>query len=302
MLPPSFLVQTVIITEIKTQTNSLVTFFLIYYKVKSKTILTKEEQNMKNQTLLVLSLPFLLASCSSYFKRKDCETKNWFEYGYQVAMQGKRLNSDQYLSECRKAEAEIQEQQLDLGFKSGMSNYCKPDIVFASGKKGQFFNSEFCDPGQIKDLTLKHKDGVLLFCEPNSGYTFGSSGGVYNQICPKEKEEPFVKEYRKGRKKYLNASINENQKRIQQIDYELNSANLRKIGIENEIRLVETIQIVKPGNANPGSDQIDPTESKKRDLKSKLNQYDSEIINLEAQKRKFKEQIYSMEKEVISLD
>ena len=31
-----------------------------------------------------------LASCSSYFKRKTCESTNWFEYGQSVALEGRR--------------------------------------------------------------------------------------------------------------------------------------------------------------------------------------------------------------------
>ena len=255
---------------------------------------------MKLKFTILFSISLLLCSCASYFTRKDCESKNWFDYGYQIAMSGKRLNSDTYLNDCRKVEAEIQESQLDLGFKSGMSNYCKPEIVYASGKKGQFFNSELCDPGQVKMLTAKHNDGVQAFCEPSSGFNFGSAGGNYNQICPKEKEEAFMKEYRKGRKKYLTASISENQNRIQKINSDINLSSLRKSNLEGELKVVEAIQLVRPTPAN--ANQSDPTEDKKRDLKSKINQSDNEIRSFNNNKTRLQESIYSMEKEILTLD
>jgi hypothetical protein len=257
---------------------------------------------MKNRFIFLFFVTSTLCSCASYFTRKDCESKNWFDYGYQVAMSGKRLNSDNYLAECRKVEAAIQESQLDLGFKSGMSNYCKPEVVFASGKKGLFFNNEFCDPGQVKMLTVKHAEGVNVFCEPSSGYTFGSSGGMYNQICPKEKEEGFMKEYRKGRKKYLSASIVENQNRIQKLNADIQTSNMRKMTLENDLKIIEAIQIVRPQAANANANQVDPTEEKKRDLRSKINQSSAEINGLNANRTKLQEAIYSMEKEILTLD
>ena len=252
--------------------------------------------------LSILSLSIVLFSCTSYFTRKDCENKNWFDYGYQVAMSGKRLNSDDYLSACRKVDADIQEAQLDLGFKSGMSNYCKPEIVFASGKKGQFFNTEFCDPGQIKILTVKHQEGVHVFCEPSSGFTFGSSGGVYNQICPKAGEDAFLKEYRRGRKRFLSASTSENQKRIQKIDSDVQQSTIHKTSFENDLKIIETVQLVRSNPVAPNNLETDPTETKKRDLRLKINQYENEIRSLNMNKSKLQEQIYSMEKEVITLD
>lgn len=257
---------------------------------------------MKIQIISISVAALILCSCSSYFKRKDCENKNWFDYGYQVAMSGKRLNSDNYLSECRKVEAEIQESQLDLGFKSGMSNYCKPEIVFSNGKKGLFFNSEFCDPGQIKSLVIKHAEGVDQFCEPGSGLVFGSSGGIYNQICPKTKEDTFLKEYRKGRKKYLSASISENQRRLIKIDSELQMSQMKKSNVENDLKIIEAVQLVRPTQVNPNSAEVDPAETKKRDLKSKINQHDAEIRSLDQNRTKLQNEIYSMEKEILTLD
>lgn len=257
---------------------------------------------MNFKFILLLLITLTLCSCASYFTRKDCESRNWFDHGYQVAMSGKRLNSDNYLDECRKAEAKIQESQLDLGFKSGMSNYCKPEVVLANGKKGLFFNSEFCDPGQIKTLNAKHAEGVQIFCEPNSGYNFGAGGGTYNQICPKEKEDAFIKEYKKGRKKYLIASITENQNRIQKINADISTSNIHKSHLENELKLVETIQIVRPSPASANANQTDPTETKKHDLRSKISQSENEIRSLNINKTKLQESIYSMEKEILTLD
>ncbi|MBL7544014.1 MAG: DUF2799 domain-containing protein [Bdellovibrionaceae bacterium] len=218
-------------------------------------------------------------------------------------MTGKRLSGDTYLNECRKADSEIDESQLDLGFKAGMLNYCKPEVVFANGKKGEFFNADLCDPGLFKTLNARHAEGVNIFCEPSNGYTFGSSGGTYNQICPKHKEEGFLKDYRRGRKKYLAASINENHSRINKLNSEMNVASFQKSSLESELRIVEAAQAIRPQNENANNaNQVDPREEKKRDLRSKISQSDTELRAMNANRNRLQEAIYSMEKELLTLD
>lgn len=250
------------------------------------------------------SIPLLLlilTSCTSYFKRKECEQVNWYDYGYNVAMSGKRLSNDNFVIECKKVEAEMSESQLDLGFKAGMSTYCKPEIVLATGKKGEFFNAEFCDPGQAKLLQQKHQEGVLQFCESNNGYSFGASGKVYNQICPKNLETGFLTEYKKGRKKFLNQSILENEQRLSKLNQDSQRIKDEKTRYEYELRTVETVQLVKSNNA--GTVQAnDPIENKRRDLNTKINNLGYEINNIENQKNKAQEQIYQYKKEIITLE
>lgn len=242
-----------------------------------------------------------ITSCTSYFKRKECEKINWYDYGYNVAMSGKRLSNDNFVIECKKVEAEMSESQLDLGFKAGMSNYCKPEIVFATGKKGDFFNSDFCDPGQARQLQQKHQEGVLQFCESTNGYSFGASGRVYNQICPKSLESSFLIEYKKGRKKFLNQSILENEQRITKLNQDSQRVKDEKTRYEYELRTVETVQLVKNNNTN-NAQVNDPIENKRRDLNSKINNLGYEINNLENQKNKAQEQIFLYKKEILTLE
>ena len=43
---------------------------------------------------LVIST-LLLSSCASYFVRKDCEKKNWYQVGYDAALRGDRISNDE---------------------------------------------------------------------------------------------------------------------------------------------------------------------------------------------------------------
>lgn len=252
--------------------------------------------------ILIALIGLSLTSCSSYFKRKDCEKVNWYDYGYNVAMAGKRLSNDNFILECKTVEAEVSESQLDLGFKAGMSNYCKPEVVLATGKKGDFFNADFCDPGMSKLLTQKHQEGVVLFCEASNGYTYGASGKLYNQICPKNLEAAFLNEYKKGRKKYLNQSILENEQRINKLSQDSLRVKEEKTRYEYELRTIETVQLVKSNSTNTNPQQNDPIENKRRDLNTKINNLSYQINNIEGQKNRAQEQIYQLKKEIITLE
>lgn len=159
-----------------------------------------------------------LSSCTNWLIRKECEKVNWYQHGYDVAMGGKRLTGDEQVQRCRKAEFEIPEQQLDVGFKAGMSNYCKPDIAYTTGKKGDFINLDLCDPGQATVLRQKHADGVKAYCAVDNGFNAGSSGKKYQNICPANMEAAFMKEYRRGRKSFLTAKVKAQEDEIREMD------------------------------------------------------------------------------------
>ena len=198
---------------------------------------------MKN---LILIAPLLFAiGCSSFFIRKECETINWHQHGYDVAMAGKRLTGDEKIDRCEKAKYDVPDTEVDLGFKAGMQNYCKPESTFVLGKDGQTFNADFCDSDDIRQLKTKHAEGVALYCHKDNGMIIGASGKKYTQICSKEKEELFLVEFRKGRKKYLENDISSKQFEIQTIDSSLASLRDEHSLVSRRIDLLPKPYVVK---------------------------------------------------------
>ncbi len=164
-----------------------------------------------------------LVACASYFKRKECESTNWFEHGKSVALRGEWLNSDKLVGECRKVDADIQESQLDQGFKNGMQRYCTPDNSYRTGKDGDLFSRDLCEGPEISRLLQSYHRGVTDYCAKTNGQNAGASGKKYQNICPKELEPGFLVEYRKGRKKYVQAMISTRESDILDIDAQLSN-------------------------------------------------------------------------------
>jgi chorismate mutase len=235
---------------------------------------------------LLLSI-MMLTSCTSYFVRKDCEKTDWFAYGHQVAMSGKRLTGDEFVKRCEQAEAEISHVALDRGFKQGMGNYCKPDTAFQLGKSGEFFNAEFCDGMQPRQLTMRHAEGVRSHCAKSNAFSVGASGRKYNNICPKELEDTFMPEYNRGRKKYLTAQISEMENQIDDIDRDIRQLESERTNLTNQMNTVgDGKKITRVSTYDPATrttkeelvSTVDEETKKRRDtLQSSLSSVSSRI-------------------------
>lgn len=252
------------------------------------------------------------SGCASYFTRKNCEKTNWFEYGKNVAMQGRRLSGDQFVSECRKVEAEISEGDLDRGFKQGMAKYCQPQTVFDLGKSGEFFSSEMCDGENPRALAERHKAGVVEYCQKRNGYVAGAKGKPYNRICPKELEAAFLPEFNRGRKKYLAVMVSENEKHILDIDREI--INLER---ERNMRSLEAARHQIPTGVaverryDPATGTVREqvvqqlSEDQKRqaeNLRYQIQTLDNKINSKRSQQTDLREKNRQIQLEIIALD
>lgn len=252
--------------------------------------------------------PFLLlylTACTSALK-KQCEETNWFEHGKSIALQGKRLNEDSFVNQCAKEKVSANSAQLDLGFKAGMSQYCLPETVYQTGRKGEFFNPDLCDPSTVNMLRTKHNSGVTAFCTETGGTELGSSGKVYNQICPAELEKTFLPAYRKARKSYLTSTILGKEEEIIQ----LQRTNLNQVSERNNLqyqlmqinnRLATRRQVYDPFTRTykeeVDSNESASTNSEKSNIEWKLNAVSNSIEENQAQQQKMREEITKLKAE-----
>lgn len=254
-----------------------------------------------------------LTGCASYFKRKSCEQINWFEHGKKVAMRGEWLNSDATVQECRKVEADIQESQLDQGFKSGMGKYCSNDQAYQTGKGGDFFSRDLCEGPQINVLLNQHKKGVKDYCAKSNGQQAGASGKKYQNICPKELEASFLVEYRKGRKRYVQTMIESRQGEIRDNDSKISSLRgplMYKQGrlsaMQNEKTNLEAQKNFTPVEnfnlRNSFDERIRNVESGISSLRSDISGDESQIRSLEQSTDKKNAEITEFRSELPSLE
>lgn len=243
------------------------------------------------QVVLVLLIGLLVSSCSSYFKRKDCEATNWFEYGQKVALDGRRLTGDQFIMECYQADANVSDSDLDRGFKSGLSKYCQPETIYQVGRNGQFFSSEMCVGENLTLLRARHAAGVTAYCQRSNGYSAGSAGAPYNKICPSSLEPEFLKEFNRGRKRYLSVMISENDRQISALEREINTS-------ESELRLrrleLQRYQI-SSSQSPQDADRFNSLSSQVRNLEYTLSNKRSEQNRLKDANRQLQVEMIRVE-------
>ena len=237
--------------------------------------------------LLLIFVALNLAACASYFKRKECESTNWFEHGKSVALRGEWLASDKLVNECRKVEANIQESQLDQGFKNGRQRYCTPENSYKTGKEGDLFSRDLCDGPELGPLLANYRRGVTDYCAKANGQNAGASGKKYQNICPKELEPAFLAEYRKGRKKYVLAMITHREEDIRDLDSkiaskrnQLNLSQFRLSGLETEMSSLQTQKNFTPPE---NTAQIGFLEVRISSLSSDISTLRSDVSNQQSQ-------------------
>ncbi|MEZ0390600.1 MAG: DUF2799 domain-containing protein [Pseudobdellovibrionaceae bacterium] len=245
---------------------------------------------MRIRAFVVLCLTFLLSSCASYFTRKDCEKMNWYQIGYDAALRGDRISNDETVNKCRKVEAEISESQLDVGFKAGMSRYCQADGVFQTGKNGDLFNTDFCEPGQLSFLRKRHQDGLNSFC--TDGMTAGLSGKKYKNVCSPGQEKAFLPEYRKGRKKYLQGMIGNTESKVREANLELDKLSYEKRITDGRLAV---LPVVKTGDQ-------DPYANERSRLSSSSSSLSSSIYYKNQEKQKWEKDLDTFKQELVTLD
>jgi hypothetical protein len=240
--------------------------------------------------LLIVLSALGLTSCANYFVKKDCEKKNWYQVGYDAALRGDRISNDETVSVCRKAEAEISESQLDVGFKAGMSRYCQPDGVFQTGKSGDLFNTDFCEPGQLSMLKAKHQDGLKAYCA--NGMTAGLSGKKYKNVCQANLEKTFLPEYRKGRKKYLAGMIQNAEAKVRENNIEIDKLSYEKRITDGRLSVLPYVKSGTP----------DPYQAERNQLNDRAWSLNSQISTLNGQKAKLQSEIDGYKQESVTLE
>lgn len=249
------------------------------------------------------------AGCTTYFKRKDCEGKNWQEYGYGLAMKGVRPGEDSYVAECRKVEAEFSESSLDLGFKSGMAAYCKPDQAFLTGKKGQKINLDFCESGLAKILIQKHKEGVKVYCSGENAYIEGSSGHEYTGICPAEMESAFNKEFRRGRKKFVQGTLVDLQNKFNEKSAKISSIRQENDQLAMRLAMLPQPRTIVERTYDPISKSMredvkteDPYIHEKERLRREIDSNRYKAESEEREQSKIREEISKYQTELLGLE
>ncbi len=160
----------------------------------------------RSKIVCLLTLGFLLGSCASALKKK-CEATNWFEHGRTVALSGRRLNSDDFVQRCIKEKVDVNEAQVDLGFKSGMGLYCTGPGARDTGRKGDRLNPELCDPAVFSALEKEWNKGVAEYCTPGNAYKVGALGEEYKGVCPEGAEAAFKEKFNRGKFVYYGNMI-----------------------------------------------------------------------------------------------
>lgn len=234
-----------------------------------------------------------LSGCASYFKRKECEKTNWYQHGYNVAMAGKRLDADDFVRQCQKVEAKMSFTEMDTGFKSGMNKYCTVDNIFDVGKAGKKFSFEMCDGESQKKMRARYQEGLRVFCTPPNAYRFGSSGGIYENVCPESIENEWLVEYRKGRKVFLAAAIAEKEKEVGRLGGEISRLESQRSSLtlqQSNLTRATSVRRERVYDPSTGTYREQTITEQDPNAKVRVDQINNELFSLNGQIQRTRQQ------------
>ncbi len=169
-----------------------------------KTIKTSQPYLTKGFILMLMAL--LFSGCSSWELKNRCEKTNWFDYGQDVAFNGKYLEEDSFVKDCKGVDR-VSAKQVDLGFKLGRDKMCQYSEIYERGRTGVPVFFKFCDGLDPSKMKANYEKGLELFCTAENGQPYGRSGKVYQRVCPFSLEKKFLPTYYVGRREYLKQNI-----------------------------------------------------------------------------------------------
>jgi hypothetical protein len=252
---------------------------------------------MGTKHLLLILIAASISGCASYFTRKQCEKTNWFQYGQKVAESGQNLENDQFILDCRKAEAQISDSALDQGFKKGREVYCHPDGAFLTGKKGEVFSTTMCDGYRIKELLIKYKAGLTEYCDEENGEPVGASGQIYKKVCPKNLEYGFLKGYKHGRKKYLQAIVEQKEDEVQDLDRQI-----RKLEFERQSALMDSrLSLLRTSDGDSPEVKAE-AERARSEAQQDLDQLNHQIQSKESEREQTRKELRELKVELRTLE
>ena len=121
---------------------------------------------------------FVLASCSSISSKDDCVEADWYDVGYEDALDGKRVTQlNEYRATCSEYKVKVNAKHYrggwnnaiqtvcnyDKGFKTGfekrrMVDNCPPRLVSAYRKGFREGEKEFARQEEAKRLEKRQKE------------------------------------------------------------------------------------------------------------------------------------------------
>jgi len=265
---------------------------------------------VKFLSVCVASL-FLFSGCTSYFKRKSCEKKNWYEHGYGIAMSGKRLTGDPEYNACVKVDAEISHSEVDLGWKAGRKKYCSVDGAYKKGQDGQKYSFDYCDAAKGAKTRGAYEKGLSEFCRPSKAYSFAARGGVYLNVCSPEKEKPWMPEYKRGRVVFLKGEIQNKREVISQINLEITDLSRERRDIMGQLASLPTSRtyttekkydpVTKTYRTQRKVSENDAVATERKNLNWELDGVARRVKSARKRQSGIRQEIHAMEREISAL-
>jgi hypothetical protein len=163
-------------------------------------------------------------------------------------------------SECRQADWQM------IGIEDGARGH--PVSHIGSHRKAC---AEYGVQPDLAQYQLGHQSGLTQFCTASNGFNQGRAGRKYNEVCPAELREQFVRGYNTGHE--LNQLHSE-------INHMSHDADLKKVEMTELEKRIQNIETVLVTGAISAKDRKTLLEQYK-EMQLRMTTLESDIRDLE---------------------
>jgi hypothetical protein len=156
-----------------------------------------------NIMCFVFSL-IVISGCSTWTADK-CQSTNWDAQGFSEGSIGRPNSGGVYASKCQKKGISVNSQAYDTGYTRGLNSYCN----YNKGHQAAFSGLQkeaLCSANNT--YNDGYAKGSQEYCTSENGYKIALDGGNEAKICSGTGFNAFMTGYKKGRKKFVIAEIN----------------------------------------------------------------------------------------------
>lgn len=169
-------------------------------------------RGMKSHSSVLFGVFLVLlpaVSGCAYFVRKDCQSTDWRQAGYEEGAAGGKRNAFRgHQQRCAEAEAHIPEPEWNAGFAEGHRSYCSEDGGRKAGAAGRRYTG-VCKGDGSSAFERGYLDGLAMYC-PRAGIAEGRAGQRYDAgVCATtpEVEASYRRTYRRAIREFCVPSV-----------------------------------------------------------------------------------------------
>ena len=233
----------------------------------------------------------VVSACASA-EKKSCETRDWYEFGKSVALEGGSVENSPVVDQCKGLGVAVDGAKMNAGFSAGKGEYCQVATFEKATEMGDSRSVLKCPENLRSALEQAQARGLKKHCTRNGAFSRGKLGKPNLNVCPENLRKSYASYFSMGRIAYLKGESLKLERRKVEIErrnvaiekeiaeHEKNKARYAELRDQKNSTAVETLSYLSMSNPETA---IKDLNSEKENLKRESDELTNRMIDLKGE-------------------